>query len=147
MKLSRKGRGALSAVTAGALVVGLGACDQIQSLWKSEKSSGPVAEAPTAQAPKPVEGTIEVAKPAEPPKIVEAPKIDENKLLVGRIKSALGADPALKFLAIDATASEGAVTLYGTADTRARREKAAKVVAKVPGVKSVKNELVIVAGS
>jgi len=39
------------------------------------------------------------------------------------------------------------VTLYGTANTRARREKAAKVASGVPGVKSVKNELVIVAGS
>jgi osmotically-inducible protein OsmY len=39
------------------------------------------------------------------------------------------------------------VTLYGTANTRARREKAAKVASGVAGVKSVKNELVIVAGS
>ncbi|HEY6240814.1 MAG TPA: BON domain-containing protein [Burkholderiales bacterium] len=144
MKWSKEGRGALTAVTAGALVVSLSACDQIQSLWKSES---PATNASIGQAPKPVEGKIEVAKAAELPKMVEAPKVDEDKLLVGRIKSALGADPALKLLAIDATASEGVVTLYGTADTRARREKAAQVVSSVPGVKSVKNELVIVAGS
>jgi osmotically-inducible protein OsmY len=53
----------------------------------------------------------------------------------------------LKVLAIDASVSDGAVTLYGTANNRALREKAAKVVSGVPGVKSVKNELVIVAGS
>jgi osmotically-inducible protein OsmY len=143
----RKGQGALSAVTAGALVLSLAACDQIQSLWKSEEKSNPATGA-VAQ-PKPAEGRIEVAKAVEIPKSIETPKppIDENKVLASKIKSALGADPALKFLAIDAVASDGAVTLYGTANNRALREKAAKVVSGVPGVKSVKNELVIVAGS
>ena len=148
MKRNTKGgHGALSAVTAGALVLSLAACDQIQSLWKSEEKSNPATGA-VAQ-PKPAEGRIEVAKAVEIPKSIETPKppIDENKVLASKIKSALGADPALKFLAIDAVASDGAVTLYGTANNRALREKAAKVVAGVPGVKSVKNELVIVAGS
>ena len=147
MKWNRKGHGALSAVTAGALVLSLAACDQIQSLWKSEEKANPATGA-VAQ-PKPAEGKIEVAKAVEIPKSIEAPKppIDENKVLANKVKSALGADPALKFLAIDAVASDGTVTLYGTANNRALREKAAKVVAGVPGVKSVKNELVIVAGS
>jgi osmotically-inducible protein OsmY len=39
------------------------------------------------------------------------------------------------------------VTLYGTANNRALRDKAAQVASKVEGVKSVRNELVIVAGS
>jgi len=147
MKWNRKGHGALSAVTAGALVLSLAACDQIQSLWKSEEKANPATGA-VAQ-PKPAEGKIEVAKAVEIPKSIEAPKapIDENKLLANKVKSALGADPALKFLAIDAVASDGAVTLYGTANTRALREKAAQVTSNVSGVKSVKNELVIVAGS
>ena len=147
MKWNRKGHGAFSAVTAGALVLGLSACDQIQSLWKSEEKTNPVAG--TVAQPKPAEGTIQVARAVDLPKSIEAPKppIDENKVLASKIKAALGADPALKFLAIDAAVSDGAVTLYGTANNRALREKAAKVVADVPGVKSVRNELVIVAGS
>lgn len=147
MKWNRNGRGALSAVTAGALVLSLAACDQIQSLWKSEEKTNPAVGA-VAQ-PKPVEGTIEVAKVVEIPKTVATPQPppDENKVLANRVKSALGADPALKFLAIDAGVSDGVVTLYGTADTRAHREKAAKVTSDVPGVKSVRNQLVIVAGS
>src|SRR6476660_9678537 len=147
MKWYRKGRGAFSAATAGALVLSLSACDQIQSLWKSEDKTNPVAGA-VAQ-PKPAEGPIEVAKAIEIPKSLETPKapIDENKVLASKVKSALGADPALKLLAIDAVASDGAVTLYGTADNRALREKAARVASNVPGVRSVKNELVIVAGS
>src|SRR6266850_3013412 len=142
MKWSKKGHGTLSAVTAGALVISLGACDQIQSLWKSEEKTNPAVG---AVAPKPVEGKIEVAKAVEIPK---APKVvDEDSTLAAKVKSALGADPALKFLAIDAGASEGVVTLYGTANNRALREKAAQVASKVEGVKSVRNELVIVAGS
>ena len=140
MKTARKGRGALTAVTAAAAVLSLGGCDWIQSLWKSE----PAPQAKQAPAP----GKIEIAaKPIEAPKPVEPPPVDENKVLAGKVKSALGSDPALKTLAIDAGASDGVVTLYGTADNRRNRDKAAKVAAGVPGVKSVKNELVIVAGS
>jgi len=146
MKLKEKGqiRGAIVAMTAGALVLGLAACDQIQSLWKGDKA------ATTAQAPGPAPITgqkIDLAKSGEMQKSAEAPKPDENALLAAKVKSALGADPALKMLAIDAGASDGVVTLYGTADTRAHREKAAQVASGVAGVKSVKNELVIVAGS
>jgi osmotically-inducible protein OsmY len=147
MKWNSKGRGAYAVVTAGALVLGLAACDQIQSLWKSDEKTNPVAG--SVGQPKPAEGTIQVARSVDLPKSIEAPKppVDENKLLANKIKAALGADPALKVLAIDASVSDGAVTLYGTANNRALREKAAKVVSGVPGVKSVKNELVIVAGS
>ena len=144
MKWNKKGRGALSAVTAGALALSLAACDQIQSLWKSE-SPKPAAGTVTQQLPIPEK--IEVAKSDDSRKAAEAPKIDEDAALAAKVKAALGADPALKLLAIDARASGGAVTLYGTANTRARRDKAAKVASGVPGVKSVKNELVIVAGS
>jgi hypothetical protein len=143
MKSNNKARSALSAVAAVAAMLSLGACDQIRSLWKSE------SPAQAQQAP--ATGTIEIAKakPAELPKSLEPekPPVDENKVLAGKVKSALGADPALKLLAIDAGATDGVVTLYGTADNKKNRDKAARVAAGVPGVKSVKNELVIVAGS
>ena len=147
MKWNRKGHGAFSAVTAGALVLSLAACDQIQSLWKSEEKANPAIG--TVAQPKPDEGKIEVAKAIEIPKSIETrkPPIDGNKALANKVKAALGADPALKFLAIDAGVSDGVVTLYGTANNQALRDKAAQVVSNVPGVKSVKNELVIVAGS
>ncbi len=147
MKWNKERHGAMSAVTAGALALSLAACDQIQSLWKSETGPKPVAGTVAQQPLKPVEGKIEIAKSDDSRKAVESPKIDEDAALAAKVKSALGADPVLKLLAIDARASDGVVTLYGTANTRARREKAAKVASGVPGVKSVKNELVIVAGS
>src|SRR5712672_779777 len=108
MKWNSKGRGAYAVVTAGALVVGLAACDQIQSLWKSDEKTNPVAG--SVGQPKPAEGTIQVARSVDLPKSIEAPKppVDENKLLANKIKAALGADPALKVLAIDASVSDGA---------------------------------------
>ena len=142
MRANNKGRGALTAAAAVAAALSLAGCDWIQSLWKND----PPAQAQQA----PAEGKIEIAKakPVELPKPVEAPPpVDENKVLAGKVKSALGADPVLKMLAIDAGASDGVVTLYGTADNKKNRDKAARVAAGVSGVKSVKNELVIVAGS
>src|SRR5882672_10349120 len=143
MRTTKTGRGALTVATAAAAVLSLGACDQIQSLWKSD--------APPQAQQSPAEGKIEIAtaKPVELPKSLEPakPPVDENKVLAGKVKSAFGADPVLKLLAIDAGASDGVVTLYGTADNKNNRDRAARVAAGVPGVKSVKNELVIVAGS
>ena len=132
----------LPTLAAAAAALSLGACDKIESLWKSE----PPAQA--QQAPAKIEmaksNPVDVTpKPVEP----APPAVDENKELAGKVKSALGADPALKMLAIDAGASDGVVTLYGTANNKKNRDKAGKVASGVPGVKSVKNELVIVAGS
>jgi osmotically-inducible protein OsmY len=137
-----RARRVLPTLAAAAAALSLGACDKIESLWKSE----PPAQA--QQAPAKIEmaksNPVEVApKPVEP----APPAVDENKELAGKVKSALGADPALKMLAIDAGASDGVVTLYGTANNKKNRDRAGKVASGVPGVKSVKNELVIVAGS
>lgn len=145
MKSGRKACGVYPALAASVLAFGLAACDQIQSLWKSGKEAGPVSQVPLA--PRPVEEktapitSVAIAKPAQ------GPKIDEDQTLVARVKAALGSDSQLKLLAIDAGVSSGVVTLYGTADSRVHREQAARVAADVPGVKSVRNELVIVAGS
>jgi len=145
MKWNEKGRGALSAAAAGALVLSVAACDQIQSLWKSERSANPavgtLTPQPVAAAP------IVVTKSADTPRVVESREIDEDTVLAAKVKSALGADPALRLLAIDTGVAGSVVTLYGTADTRAHRERAAQVASSVPGVKSVRNQLVIVAGS
>lgn len=147
MKSVWTGYAAARAVTSSLLLFGLAGCDQIQSLWKSEKDQPAAPVSQLQPAPKPVEEKTNPIKIAEAPAPAEAPKIDEDKALAARVKTALGADSNLKMLAIDAGATNGVVTLWGTADTRAHRDKAGKVASGVAGVKSVKNELVIVAGS
>jgi hypothetical protein len=70
-----------------------------------------------------------------------------DKELAGRVKSALVAERNLNAHGIDVVAKNGAVTLYGTAETRMRRDLAEKVAGRVEGVKSVENKLAVVAGS
>ncbi len=81
------------------------------------------------------------------PQAPAVPRVDENAALAARVIAALRRDPAVGTLGIDVVSAEGAVTLFGTAPTHRDREKAARVAAGVDGVRSVLNNLVIVAGS
>jgi hyperosmotically inducible periplasmic protein len=147
MKQDQAVRNPGAVIAACALVLGLTGCDQIQSLWKSKSDSTPAPAAANTVAPPAQPQPVEMAKAADTPKPAEAPPATEDTSLAAKVKSALSSEPGLKALGIDVGVSEGVVTLYGTADTRAHREKAAQVAAAIPGVKSVKNEMVIVAGS
>lgn len=98
----------------------------------------PVAVAPVDQDA----GKVEAAKQA-----AVASRAAADKELAGRVKAALVAERGLNAHGIDVTAKDGAVTLYGTAETRLRRDMAEKIAARVDGVKSVENKLAIVAGS
>ncbi|MNC92398.1 periplasmic protein [compost metagenome] len=61
-----------------------------------------------------------------------------------RVSSTLKQQPGLKAVSVDVDASNGAVTLYGTANTAAQRELAERLALGVDGVKSVTNHLIIV---
>mgnify|MGYP001286467029 CR=1 FL=1 len=78
---------------------------------------------------------------------VETPKADPNKVLALRVKRALEEDAKIQAAGIDVTASDGAVTLWGTAATEAEKRRAAQAAAKVEGVKSVDNRIAVVKGS
>jgi hypothetical protein len=105
-----------------------------------------------APANKPVDVTPpqSALQPATEPsggKPADAAKADPDAELAAKIKSAFANDPDLKMLPIDIRASNGAVTLYGTADSAKLRDKAVNTASKVDGVKSVSNNLQIVKGS
>jgi hyperosmotically inducible protein len=85
------------------------------------------------------------AEPAKPSP--EAARAAADKELAGRVKAALVAERTLNAHGIDVVARNGTVTLYGTAETRMRRDMAEKISARVEGVKSVENKLAVVAGS
>jgi hyperosmotically inducible protein len=89
----------------------------------------------------------EAAKAEAARKAAEDARVAADKELAGRVKAALVAERNLNAHGIDVTAKDGAVTLFGTAETRARRDLAQKVAARVDGVKSVENKLAVVAGS
>ncbi|HKA39202.1 MAG TPA: BON domain-containing protein, partial [Burkholderiales bacterium] len=94
----------------------------------------------SAQAPAPVApGQGAAAEPGSSPATDAA--------LAARVKAALSAEPELRTVTVDVKSADGVVTLYGTADSSARSQQAAMVAMNVEGVRSVKNEMVIVRGS
>lgn len=99
----------------------------------------PVPAQPAAQDPAKAE--------AEKLAAAQAARAAADKELAGRVKAALAAERNLNAHGIDVVAKDGAVTLFGTAETRARRDLAQKVAGNVDGVKSVENKLAVVAGS
>jgi osmotically-inducible protein OsmY len=77
----------------------------------------------------------------------EAPKPDPNKELAQRVKQALEGDAKIQAAAIDVTAKDGRISLWGTAATAGERSRAADIASKVQGVGSVDNQIKIVKGS
>jgi hyperosmotically inducible protein len=108
-----------------------------------------VALAACSDAPKPPQ----IAKAAAPTpavpesKATQAPTPDPNKELAARVRKALEEEADTQAAAIDVTASDGVVTLWGTAASADERRRMARVATKVEGVKSVENKLAIVKGS
>jgi len=136
MKLSqeRPGRTLLSAIAAGTIALAAAGCSD-------EPKPKPAAAPPAAPAPQ--------ASPAPAPEkpAAESSQVNPDEALAARVKSALAATAGLNAHRIDVTAKGGAVTLFGTAETKAQREAAAKAAAAVTGVGSVENKLAVVAGS
>jgi len=140
-----RSRCALHAALAGALALGLAACDQ----QPKQKSPPPKFDQSleTAPADKSAGGNI-APQAAAPQGAVPLDIPDPGDVaLASKVKSAITAEPALKAITVDVNAAAGVVTLNGTADTHANSDRAAKVALNVDGVRSVKNELIIVRGS
>lgn len=104
---------------------------------------------PAAQEPSPPQAAAPAPAPTPAPeaKAPEAPKPDPNKELAQRVKQALEGDAKVQAAAIDVTAKDGRVSLWGTAATASERSRAADIASKVQGVASVDNQIKIVKGS
>jgi len=98
-----------------------------------------------------------VAKPPAPPPVAvapkpepkpEPPKPDPNKELAALVKRTLEMpDNKLPSGAIDVTAADGRVSLWGAVATNGQKTRAGQVAGKVEGVKGVDNQLKVVRGS
>jgi outer membrane biosynthesis protein TonB len=109
-------------------------------------SEPPPPPKPVAKAPEPTPAPVAVAPKPEPKP--EPPKPDPNKELAARVKQALEApDSKLPSGAIDVTAADGKISLWGAVATDAQRRRAAQLAGKVEGVKGVDNQLKVVRGS
>lgn len=123
-------------ILAIALMLALAAC--------SEPAPPPPVAKPSAEAPKPP--PVE-AKVPEAPQASQASRPDPNAELAARVKQALEGEAKVQAAAIDVTAADGRVTLWGTAGSASERARAAQVAGKVGGVKSVENRIAVVRGS
>jgi osmotically-inducible protein OsmY len=94
-------------------------------------------------APPPAQAATVKPEPKAQPNLQAHP----NEELAIRVRRALEQAGKIDAPAIDITATDGVVTLFGTAGTKDERERAGRVAAKVDGVKSVENKLVVVRGS
>lgn len=141
MKLNARmtGQRLLTAVAAAVIALAVSACGD----EPRPKPKLAAKAAPSPAAPLPEPGTMK-APPAKPA-AVDAQADDQA--LAALVKSALAAAPGLNAHQIDITVKDGAVTLFGTAETRVQREAAGKAAATVSGVRSVENKLAVVAGS
>jgi len=133
---ARPGGRLLNAVTAGVVALSLYGCGDKPAPKPAAKTAPPAAPAPEPKAAPVPE------KPA-----AGSSQADADRALAAAVKSALAAAPDINAHRIDVIAKNGAVTLFGTAETKAQREAAGKLSAAVPGVKSVENKLAVVAGS
>ena len=107
-------------------------------------SEPPPPPKPQAKAPEPIPVPV-TPKPEVKP---EPPKPDPNKELAAKVKQALEApDAKLPSGAIDVTAADGKVSLWGAVATAGQRSRAAQIATKVDGVKSVDNQIKVVKGS
>ena len=123
-------------ILAAALILALAACGD--SAPPPKPAAQPASPPPQAAAP---------AAKAPEAKAPEAPKPDPNKELAARVKQALEGDGKVQAGAIDVTAKEGRVSLWGTTATAGERSRAAQIAAKVEGVASVDNQIKVVKGS
>lgn len=123
-----------STLLASILVLGLTACGDKPAPKPAAKPIPPVTQG------KPKVEEMKMTAPANA-------KTEPDSDLATKVKDALGAAGGLNVHRIDVAASNGVITLYGTADDAAQREQAAQISAGVAGVKSVENKLAIVAGS
>jgi osmotically-inducible protein OsmY len=67
----------------------------------------------------------------------------DDATITTKVKTAVLAEPGLKTLQIDVDTKNGVVTLAGTVDTPALKDRAQQVAQSVTGVKSVDNNLTV----
>jgi hyperosmotically inducible protein len=128
-------------ILAAALSLTLVACGDSAPPPPAKPAATPTAPAPQAGAPA---AAPAAAAPETKP---EPPKPDPNKELARRVKQALESDSKVPGGAIDVTAKDGRVSLWGTTASAGERNLAGQIAAKVEGVASVDNQIKIVKGS
>ena len=140
----------LTIAVAAALVTTLAACGEKPVTSRSESASNRSMQIGARQAAAPLAAPTQQTEQAPRVNEKSAPttKGVEDEVLTAKVKSALIAEQTLsKSLGIDVAAAGGTVILKGVADSNSDREKAVQIASSVAGVRSVRNDLVVISGS
>lgn len=86
------------------------------------------------------------APPATSSATESRPSGADDSTIQSAIDKKMAEDATLSTAAVTATVSSGKVTLIGTADTRAIKDQAERLVKSIKGVKSVDNQIVVSGG-
>jgi len=86
------------------------------------------------------------APPATSSDTSSRPSGTDDSAIQSAIDKKMAEDATLSTVAVTATVSGGKVTLIGTADTRAIKDQAERLVKSIKGVKSVDNQIVVSGG-
>ncbi|MBK5103319.1 MAG: BON domain-containing protein [Burkholderiales bacterium] len=141
-------RRGICAAAAAALVLSLGGCGDKPAVETALAKPGSAAAQQALQAAAAEQKKAEEnARATDPAQRAAHAKEAADSALAAKTKAAIVAVPGLENLPMDVRASGNAVTLYGTADNEEQRHKAEKAAARVPGVVSVNNKLLLVRGS
>jgi len=129
---------------AGALALLLAGCGESSPPPPEPQAAAPAPSAPQAQSA-PAPAAAPAPAPAAAPEQANRP--DPDKALAAKVHDALRGSLGSLADGIDVTASGGTVTLWGTLPEAAKRHVAVRAATGVAGVKSVKDNMAIVAGS
>jgi osmotically-inducible protein OsmY len=139
---------AMLAAIAAALALGVASCGEQQQPEKfgAGVPPGESARSPMERAADSMESKIEKAADAAGQKLEQAGKALDDAAVTAKVKSALIAEPNLKALSINVDTTAGIVTLKGVTHSQEAKQKAEQVASAVEGVRSVRNELIVVRG-
>ncbi len=121
------------------IVSGLVACDKPGTA----ESAGKKIDQATENVSTAVSNTADKADKTLTQQSKDTGKAMDDTEITAKIKAILLNEPGLQSIKITVVTTSGVVTLTGSTDTQANKEKAGKLSEAVDGVKSVKNQLVI----
>lgn len=121
------------------IVSGLVACDKPGTAESAGKKIDQAAENVSTKT----SNTVDKASQALTEQSKETGKAMDDTEITAKVKAALLNEPGLQSLKVTVVTTNNVVTLTGSADTKANKEKIGDLAKAVSGVKSVVNKLTI----
>lgn len=144
---------AMIAAIASAFALGAAGCGEKPSQPSSDNYGQNLQQQPADTASSKIdraadsaEQKLEHAAEAAEKKLEGAGKALDDAAVTAKVKSALIAEPNLKAMSINVDTTGGVVTLKGTTENSEQKQRAEQLATSIEGVRSVRNELVVVRG-